>query len=97
MKTSEQIDWVPLAPKAMRHFARQLRREIPRRDHVLSDEFFVLIAQDASSDDVLLALPARNQWAICHLTWSKRREQPPWPVTVVSDSLQELVVRTLES
>lgn len=81
------IDWMPLSPRATRVLTRQLRREIPRRGHVLSGEPFVIIAKNADHDDVLLSLPGQDKWAVCHMTWSKRRESPPWPATRVVGSL----------
>ena len=82
---------MPLAPKTVRIFTRQLRREIPHMGHVLSGETFVIIAKNPSANDVLLALPDRDQWASCHMTWSKKRELLPWPLTTVADSLAELM------
>jgi len=87
----EPIEWMPLSPKSVRVLTRQLKREIPKKDHPLSGAAFTMIAKSASTDDVLLALPSIHKWAICHMTWSKTRERPPWPGTAIVDDLASIL------
>ena len=87
----EPYEWIPLSNETALAFAKQLRNEIPKRDHVLTGTSFVVVAKNAANDDVLLSLPDTQQWAWCHMTWSKRREKAPWPATRVYDTLRELM------
>ncbi len=93
-RVTGEIEWMPLEPRGVRLLLRQLRREIPKQGHPLSGARFAIIAKGASSDDVLLSLHDRGQWAACHMTWSSRRESPPWPATRVADSLAELMTES---
>ena len=90
-EAEDVIDWMPLGAKSVRLLTRQLKREIPKKEHALSGVKFVIIAKNAAHDDVLLSLPEQDKWAVCHMTWSKRRETPPWPATRVAESLADLI------
>ena len=47
-----------------------------------------VIARSYARDDVLLSVG--DQWAMVHLTWSRRVEAPPWPVCVILASAEDV-------
>ena len=73
-------------PPGGRRRLRALRRELAKEvgpGHPLAGRRWRIVAQCRAGDDVLLVL-ADGRSALVHLTWSGRRERPPWPETVVS-------------
>ena len=73
--------WV-IVPSALRGaLEAELKAEIaeghePSRLHVTA------IARCGACDDVVFCVETSPIWfALVHLTWRQRREQPPWPVT----------------
>ncbi|MGZ4505632.1 MAG: hypothetical protein ACXVX8_04915 [Blastococcus sp.] len=73
--------------------AEQLRAELERElapSHPLKRVTWSLVAESLARDDVLLVL-GDGAAAITHLTYSSNGpEQPPWPMTTVLTSSEEL-------
>jgi hypothetical protein len=72
----------------------ELRRELRRR-HPLYGRACIAIAKREANDDVLFALGA-EEVAVVHLTWSRKRERPPWPTTTFYASFDDFVADVAE-
>ncbi|WP_150241939.1 hypothetical protein [Streptomyces albofaciens] len=72
--------WVPDGG-ALHGLERELHRELPP-DHALYGARVRAAARCETCDDDLFRVTDRSfRWAVVHLTWSGRQEQPPWPRT----------------
>lgn len=67
---------------------QELRTELST-GHVLDGRRWVMFARRTDRDDAVLHL-ASGGYAVVHLTWSGRTEQPPWPSTTVYQDLRDL-------
>ncbi|MDR2322278.1 MAG: hypothetical protein LBE60_11600 [Microbacterium sp.] len=66
-------------PRRAAALAGELRREIGRK-HPLVGARWTVVAEAASQDEVLAV--AGDQVVLVHLTWSGKKESPPWPQSV---------------
>lgn len=78
--------WVPLTGDGK--LEDEARREIGR-GHVLWNKELRAIARRLDRDDVLFGLRQTPQVASVHLTWSGKRESPPWPSAVIYPTMLE--------
>lgn len=67
-------------------FCRQLARELSR-GHELYKLPVRIIARGNGDDALFEILDGSGRVAQVHLTWSKRRQRLPWPITSVYPSL----------
>lgn len=58
--------------------------------HVLHGRSFVVVARSQAQDDILIAMED-GTWALVHVTWRGASETPPWPRTMIFDSLSEAI------
>ena len=73
----------------------ELERELPP-GHVLGGTSIRAVAARFDRDDVLFALPG-GEYAVVHLTWSRRRESDArWPSTEVFSSIQDWRERRMQ-
>ena len=73
---------------------QELRQEVAK-DHPLFERTWGMIARRDDRDDALLDLRTGG-YAVVHLTWSGRPEQPPWPTTTVYPSLRAVAAHYRE-
>ncbi|MCE4026347.1 hypothetical protein LXM50_10235 [Microbacterium sp. Au-Mic1] len=66
-------------PRRAAMLTEELRREIARK-HPLAGVRWTVVAEAEPQDDVLAV--ARDRVVLVHLTWSGKKESPPWPHTV---------------
>jgi hypothetical protein len=69
-------------------FRRQLEREVGP-EHSLSGLPVRLIARGPSDDVLFWILDGSGRVAEVHLTWAKRQENFPWPITSIYPSLED--------
>lgn len=78
--------WVPLEAGAGQALEDELAKEL-RRGHALHGRSVRAVGRDTRGDDVLFAIEGSDEVALVHLTWSAKRERPPWPWTALYPSL----------
>jgi len=73
--------WV-IVPSALRAAVEAEVKAEMADGHELSGLPVTAIARCGACDDVVFCIETSPVWfALVHLTWRQRREQPPWPVT----------------
>jgi hypothetical protein len=73
--------WVIVPPSRRAALEAEAKAEIADA-HELSGLPIAAIARCVACDDVVFCIETSPVWfALVHLTWRQRREQPPWPMT----------------
>ena len=67
--------------------AAELQREVAP-GHPLYGQSWRVIARALTSDDIVVE--RGGEVAVVHLTWTQKPERPPWPVTTLIASADEL-------
>lgn len=75
-------------------FTKQLEREVPP-GHCMYGLPVRLIARGSGDDSLFAILDGSGRVADVHLTWSKRRERLPWPVTSIFQSLEDWIEKVM--
>ncbi|MZD10191.1 hypothetical protein GTW43_34695 [Streptomyces sp. SID5785] len=80
--------WTPHA--GMPEVERELQRELTP-GHPLHGATVAAVARCGACDDVLFQVEGRPfAWALVHLTWTRREEHAPWPMTTPLSGPAEL-------
>ncbi|MGX5681419.1 hypothetical protein [Schumannella luteola] len=79
-------DFEPGDPRA-RPFCRELKKELSR-GHQLFGLDVSVVARRFAQDDILVSVRGRPGIAVVHLTWRRKRDTPPWPMTTWFDSVE---------
>jgi hypothetical protein len=84
--------WKPITdPDLARAFEGELARELAP-GHALAGLPLQAIGQHGGTDDFLFQVnDGSGRVALAHLTWSGRRETPPWPESLLFSSVAEWV------
>lgn len=86
MVGSVQAPWVSLTASATQDQRRALvaecRRELAR-GHELYGRIETAVARCSGCDDVVFRLRGDTGFALVHLTWRGKREEPPYPHATV--------------
>ena len=67
--------------------AAELEREVAP-GHPLHGQAWRVIARALANDDIVVE--QGEEVAVVHLTWARKPEQPPWPMTTWMASVDEL-------
>ena len=73
----------------------ELKREVAS-DHSIYGEEIQVVAQRGDRDDVLYYLTSKNAFALVHLTWSSKTENPPWPSTKIYQTFNEFAAENFD-
>lgn len=76
-------------------FARQLQLEVGP-DHALFGLPVRLIGRGNGDDALFDILDGTGRVAVVHLTWAKRTEPLPWPLTTFYSNLHEWVEKCMQ-
>jgi hypothetical protein len=74
-------NWHTVTVEVAERLTAELQREIAP-GHVLAGRRATVVRRCSGCDDVLFRMDD-DVFAVVHLTWSRKREGPPWPRTVV--------------
>lgn len=83
--------WFVLPSDLRADFESELHKEV-REGHVLWRRRTVAVAKCEHCDAVAFSVEGSYvQWALVHLTWTRRLERMPWPGTSLHATLAEAV------
>lgn len=84
--------WHPITdPDLAYALLEEMGRELAT-DHPLAGVPVVVLGQNNRNDDVLLELKdGSRRFAEVHLTWTGKKERPPWPITAFFDSAADWI------
>ena len=92
--------WYPLGPEdaeRVRAFERELALEVAP-GHRLAGIPVEAFGKRDDCEDVLFRLTdGSGRLAVVHLTWTGKRDQPPWPLTELFDGEADWVERGLRA
>ena len=78
-----------------RVLVEELQREVSL-NHVLCNQEVNVIARRTDCDDVLFQEINRKYFALVHLTWSSKSENPPWPFTKIFVTFNEFAAENFD-
>ena len=81
--------WLPLTEADGQGFVTELNREVSRGHVLFGKDNVQAIARREDCDDVLFAVD--SLFALVHLAYSGREQDPRWPATVLFGSWNEFV------